>query len=166
LNTDKNYKQDFEDDKSTTADGKTKDSQDTKAFKKFNKTYKKPRFLEDDYDHLKKGKDAATIENTGYDIGDDEFLPDYFVQDAPTYKRNTVSINLPWLVNGAPEIDIQTRFLGEQVFSRMKVHKNECLEHLFKIYRAVLLSSQDRDFDFLEQYCEEMFFKKLKNRMN
>jgi hypothetical protein len=32
----------------------------------------------------------------------------------------------------------------------MKVHKNECLEHLFKIFRAVLLASQDRDFDFLE----------------
>lgn len=48
----------------------------------------------------------------------------------------------------------------------MKVHKNECLDHLFKIYRAVLLGSQDRDFDFLEQYCEEMFFIKLRNRLN
>ena len=48
----------------------------------------------------------------------------------------------------------------------MKVHKNECLDHLFKIYRAVLLASQDRDFDFLEQYCEEMFYTKLRNRLN
>jgi hypothetical protein len=35
--------------------------------------------LKDDYDHLKKGENFATIENTGFDIGDDEFLPDYFV---------------------------------------------------------------------------------------
>jgi hypothetical protein len=122
--------------------------------------------LEDEYDHLKKSEKSATIENTGFDIGDDEFLPDYFVEDAPSYKRNTVSINLPWLINGAPDIEIQTRLMGEQIFSRMKVHKNECLEHLFKIYRAVLLASQDRDFDFLEQYCEEMFYTKLRNRLN
>ena len=56
--------------------------------------------------------------------------------------------------------------MGEQIFSRMKVHKVEVLEHLFKIYRAVLLSSSDRDFDFLEQYCEEMFYTKLRNRLN
>lgn len=61
--------------------------------------------------------------------------------DAPSYKRNIEAINLPWLINGAPDMDIQMRFLGEQVFSRMKVHKNECLEHLFKIFRAVLLAS-------------------------
>lgn len=48
----------------------------------------------------------------------------------------------------------------------MGVHKVEVLEHLFKVYRAVLLSSRDRDFDFLEQYCEEMFFTKLRNRLN
>ena len=116
----------------------------------FQGAYKKPDFLGDEYDHLSKGDNHATIQNTGFDIGDDEFLPDYFVLDAPTYKRNTVAINLPWLINGAPDIPIQTRFLGEQIFSRMKVHKNECLDHLFKIYRACLLASQDRDFDFLE----------------
>ena len=96
----------------------------------------------------------------------DEYLPDYLVPDAPTYKRNTVPINLPWLINGAPEIPIQTRFLPEQIFARMKVHKNECLDHLWKIFRAVLLSSQDRDFDFLEQYCDEILYTKLKNRLN
>jgi len=93
-------------------------------------------------------------------------LPDYFVEGAPTYKRNVVSINLPWLISGAPDISIQTRFLGEQIFSRMKVHKNQCLDHFFKIFRAVLLAAQDRDFDFLEQYCEEMFYTKLRNRLN
>jgi len=56
--------------------------------------------------------------------------------------------------------------MGEQIFSRMKTHKNECLEHLFKIFRAVLLASADRDFDFMEQYCEEMLFIKLRNRLN
>ena len=115
---------------------------------------------------MSKDEKHATVQNTGFDIADDEFLPDYFVQDAPSYKRNTVSINLPWLINGAPDIEIQTRFIGEQIFSRMKVHKNECLDHLFKIYRAVLMSSADRDFDFLEQYCEEMFYVKLRNRLN
>jgi hypothetical protein len=87
-------------------------------------------------------------------------------KDAPTYKRNEVSINLPWLINGAPFNEIKTRFMGEQIFSRMKVHRAEVLQHLFKIYRAVLLSSADRDFDFLEQYCEEIFFEKLRNRLN
>jgi len=77
-----------------------------------------------------------------------------------------VSINLPWLINGAPFNEIRTRFMGEQIFARMKVHKSEVLEHLFKIYRAVLLSSAERDFDFLEQYCEQMFFEKLRNRLN
>ena len=132
------------------SDSESKKEERTASFNKFSQPYKKPDFLEDDYDLLKKEEKHATIKNTGFDIGDDEFLPDYFVLDAPTYKRNTIAINLPWLINGAPDIPIQTRFLGEQIFSRMKVHKNECLDHLFKIYRAVLLASQDRDFDFLE----------------
>ena len=56
--------------------------------------------------------------------------------------------------------------MGEQIFARMKVHKNEVLEHLFKVYRAVLMSAQDRDFDFMEEYCEEVFYTKLRNRLN
>ena len=107
----KDYKDDLGSEK-TKADP-SKDSSDTKHFKKFNKVYEKPKFLQDDYDHLQKGENHATIKSTGYDIGDDEFLPDYFVLNAPTYKRNTVAINLPWLVSGAPEIDIQNRFMGE-----------------------------------------------------
>jgi hypothetical protein len=83
-------------------------------------------------------------------IEDEEFLPDYLIKDAPSYKRNPLSINLPWLINGAPDIEIKTRFMGEQIFARMKVHKHEVLEHLFKIYRAVLLAGQDRDFEFME----------------
>jgi len=77
----------------------------------------------------------------GIEIGDEEFLPDYLVSDAPIYKRNTVSINLPWLISGAPELPIQTRFMPEQIFSRLRVHKNQCLDHLYKILRAVLLAA-------------------------
>jgi len=55
---------------------------------------------------LQKGPGYATMENTGFDIGDEEFLPDYMQSDAPTYKRNTENVNLPWLINGAPKIDI------------------------------------------------------------
>jgi len=34
-------------------------------------------------------------------------------KDAPTFKRNEVAINLPWLINGAPFNDLKTRFMGE-----------------------------------------------------
>ena len=72
--------------------------------------YKKPEFLSDSYDHLasesKKGK-------FGSEVVDDDFLPDYMAKDAPTYKRNPVSISLPWLINGAPFNEIKTRFMGE-----------------------------------------------------
>lgn len=103
---DEDYKEDLE--------GEEKVKQEKKEpHRKFNKPYEKPEFLQDDYDHLQKGPSSATIENTGFDIGDDEFLPDYMQVDAPTYKRNTANINLPWLINGAPQIEIQTRFMGE-----------------------------------------------------
>ena len=67
--------------------------------------------MEDDYDHLAKDKGMKT--DHGTEVDDDEFLPDYMVKDAPTYKRNPVSINLPWLINGAPFNDLKTRFMGE-----------------------------------------------------
>ena len=125
--------------------------------KKFgkHKRYTKPAFLEDEYDHL------SAKEN----IKDDDFLPDYFVKDAPKVKRNPININLPWLINGAPEMEIKTRFIGDQVFSRLHVHKGEVLEHLFKIYRAVLLSAADGDYEFLREYCEETFAEKLIQRI-
>lgn len=101
-------------------------------------SYKKPSFLDDSYDHL---ASESKKNDFGTELNDDDFLPDYMAKDAPTYKRNPVSINMPWLINGAPFNEIKTRFMGEQIFSRMKVHKGEVLEHLFKMYRAVLLSS-------------------------
>jgi len=53
--------------------------------------------------------------------------------------------------------------MGEQIFSWMKVHKNEVLSHLYKIYWATLLSSCDGDFDFLKEYAEETFLDKLRS---
>lgn len=132
---------------------------------KYTRPYKKPDFLADEYDHLSSAQDSKQS-HFGVQLDDSDFLPDYLATDVPLVKRNTVSINLPWLINGAPSNEIQTRFMCEQVYSRMGIHKVEILEHLFKIFRAVLLSSQDRDFEFLEQYCEEMFFTKLRNRLN
>jgi len=136
---------------------------ETKQHAKMNRPYKKPQFLDTDYDHLAKHEKGAREQA---DLDDDDFLPDYLAKDAPTFKRNEVAINLPWLINGAPFNELKTRFMGEQIFSRMKVHRTEVLGHLFKVYRAVLLSAADRDFEFLEQYCEEMFYEKLRNRLN
>ena len=81
-----------------------------------NRPYQKPDFLDDDYDHLSKEGDLG--KKIPADLDDDDFLPDYLAKDAPTYKRNEVSINLPWLINGAPFNEIKTRFMGEQIFAR------------------------------------------------
>jgi hypothetical protein len=107
-----------------------------------NRKYEKPAFLQDDYDHLKGKKDME----------DSDFLPDYFSKEQPEIKRNPINLNLPWLINGVPEMEIKSRYMGDQIFSRMKVHKAEVLEHLFKIYRAVLLSAADNDYDFIKEY--------------
>lgn len=71
--------------------------------------YQKPDFLADGYDHLSKEEQKSVAEEDE----DDDFLPDYMAKDAPTYKRNPISINLPWLINGAPFNEIKTRFMGE-----------------------------------------------------
>jgi len=81
-----------------------------------NRPYQKPDFLDDDYDHL--SKEGGLGKKIPADLDDDDFLPDYLAKDAPTYKRNEVSINLPWLINGAPFNEIKTRFMGEQIFAR------------------------------------------------
>ncbi|CAI2373281.1 unnamed protein product [Moneuplotes crassus] len=120
-----------------------------------NRKYEKPEFLKEDYDHL--GADDF--------IEEDEFLPEFFSKDIPDYKRNPKNLNIPWLINGVPEMEIKQRFLGDQIFSRMKIHKGEVLEHLYKIFRATLLSAADRDYDFLKEYCEETFADKLIKRL-
>lgn len=55
--------------------------------------------------------------------------------------------------------------MGEQMFSRLKAHKNEVLDHLFKIYRAVLMAGADGDFEFLQEYCELTFFNAYTRRI-
>jgi len=144
------------------ADKKDKKSGKSSYEEKFgkNRRYEKPKFLSDEYDHLKSNEN----------IDDDDFLPDYFNKDAldpdaPEIKRNPINLNLPWLINGAPEMDVKIRFVGDQIFSRLKVHKGEVLEHLYKIYRAVLLSASDGDYDFLREYWEENFADKFINRI-
>lgn len=116
----------------------------------------KPEFLKEEYDHLSK-----------QELEDEDFLPDYLIpsKEAIAIKRNPVAINLPWLIQGTPKIEIKDRFMGEQIFSRMQVHKNEVLHHLFKIYRAVLLSMSDHDYEFLGSYCEKTFQEKLVSRL-
>lgn len=142
----------------TTEDPKSeKASGSTKFEEKFgkNKQYVKPDFLKDDYDHLGNERD----------ISEEDFLPDYFSKDSQEYKRNPITINLPWLINGAPNMEMKTRYMGDQIFSRIRVHKGEVLEHLYKVYRAVLLSAADRDYDFLREYCEETFANKFIKRL-
>ena len=60
--------------------------------------------MKEDYDHLRTER---------LDLQEEDFLPEYFVKDAPTYKRNPIAINLPWLINGAPTLALQSRFMGE-----------------------------------------------------
>ena len=54
-------------------------------------------YLDPEYDHLSKARKGTHAE-----IDDEDFLPDFMAKDAPTVKRNPISINLPWLINGAP----------------------------------------------------------------
>jgi hypothetical protein len=106
--------------------------------------------LEDEYDHLSAIKKPTGVSLSQVLSKNEDFLPDYLVKDAPSYKRNTVPINLPWLISGAQTIAIKTRFMREQIFAWMKVHKNELIEHLFNVLRAVIMASQDRDFELME----------------
>jgi hypothetical protein len=117
---------------------------------KFSKPFAKPSFLEDEYENLSAIKKPTGVSQSQVLPNDEDFLLEYLVKDAASYKRNTVPINLHWLIIGAPTIDIKTRFMREQIFARMKVHKNEILELLFKVFRAVLMASKDRDFEFME----------------
>ena len=42
------------------------------------------------------------------------------------------------------------------------IPRAEVMKHLFKIYRGVLLASTQLDYEFLSEYCEAEFCKKLK----
>lgn len=77
-----------------------------------NKAYRKPEFLDDSYDHLAKHSSGDSTRQASQ-LDDEDFLPDFFAKDAPTFTRNEVNINLPWLIAGAPWNDLKTRFMGE-----------------------------------------------------
>ena len=94
-----------------------------------------------------------------------DLLPDHFTYKIPTYKKNT-NLDFPWIIEGAPILEIKSRFLPDQVFARNRVvSRRGVLEHFFKMYRGVLLASSQYDYDFLEEYCETQFFNKLKEKL-
>lgn len=92
-----------------------------------------------------------------------DILPDSFMYKIPQYKKNPKNFNFPFLVSGAPNLEIKTRFLPDQVLVRNDITRKELLLYLFKLYRGVLLAISQYDYDFLREYCEENFYSKLFN---
>jgi len=95
----------------------------------------------------------------------DEILPDHLHYNIPKYSKNPKEFDFPWLIHGAPFLEIKARFLPEQIFVRGQTPKSDLLKHLFKIYRGVLLASSENDYEFLQEYCEPKFYEKLKNKL-
>lgn len=104
---------------------------------------------------------------TTYEKNDslEDIIPDHLVYNIPKYSKNPKEFDFPWLINGAPFLEIKARFLPEQVFVRSMMAKSEVLKHLYKVYRAVLLACSTYDFEFLKEYCEYNFYTKLKNKL-
>jgi hypothetical protein len=96
----------------------------------------------------------------------EEFLPDHLLYNIPKYTKNPTEFDFPWLINGAPFLEIKARFLPEQVFVRSKTTKSDVLKHLFKIYRGVLLAMSQKDHEFIQEYCEKTFSDKIKKRLS
>jgi len=48
-------------DQQTENEQQSSQNSDAKHFRKFQRVYSKPKFLQDDYDHLRKDKNHATI---------------------------------------------------------------------------------------------------------
>jgi hypothetical protein len=95
----------------------------------------------------------------------EDILPDHLVYNIPKYAKNPKEIDFPWLINGAPFLELKARFLPEQIFVRSHTPKSEVLKHLFKIYRGVLLGCSENDTEFLQEYCEKTFYENLKNKL-
>ena len=91
-------------------------------------------------------------------------FPDHWKYKIPEYKKNT-DLDFPWLINGAPILQIKSRFLPDQVFARSSISRAELLSHLFKIYRGVLLASSQKDFSFIDEYVELTMATKLKSKL-
>eukprot|EP01017_Pseudomicrothorax_dubius_P011145 TRINITY_DN14112_c0_g5_i1.p1 TRINITY_DN14112_c0_g5~~TRINITY_DN14112_c0_g5_i1.p1 ORF type:complete len:322 (+),score=60.02 TRINITY_DN14112_c0_g5_i1:110-1075(+) len=88
----------------------------------------------------------------------------------PTAKAKVVAerpsvipdIDFPYRFAGFEKhLEEQTRFLGERVFAQHRLPKDFILDHLFKIYRGVLLSSQNVDEEFLREYLEPGFAQRF-----
>lgn len=88
-------------------------------------------------------------------------IPDHISYKIPNYKKK-YSLDFPWLINGAPVLDIKSRLLTDQLFSRNRsVSRRQLLNYLFKVYRGVLLAASQYDYEFLNNYLEETFNNKL-----
>lgn len=94
-----------------------------------------------------------------------DILPDHLTYKIPKYNKNPKEFDFPWLINGAPFLEIKARFLPEQTFLRTKTAKYEVLKHLFKIYRGVLLAISENDIEFLGEYCEKTFLSNLQKKL-
>lgn len=95
----------------------------------------------------------------------DDLLPEHLSYKIPKFKRN-INFDFPWLINGAPVLDIKSRLLPDQIFTRNSISRQMLLKHLFKIYRGVLLAKTQFDYDFLKEYCEEGYFNRVSKVLN
>jgi hypothetical protein len=94
-----------------------------------------------------------------------DILPENLKENIPKYEKNPVDFDIPWLIHGAPILQMKTRFLPEQIFSRGTITRYEVLRHLYKIYRGSLLAMTANDYDFLQEYLEETFHEKLSKKL-
>lgn len=93
------------------------------------------------------------------------YLPDHLYYKIPDYNKS-FALDLPWLKDGAPMLEIKSRYIPDQVFGRnTNISRRDLLQHLFKIYRGVLLASSQYDYEFLSEYMEENFSAKLINKL-
>lgn len=92
-------------------------------------------------------------------------IPEHTSYDVPNFIKNK-NFDFPWLINGAPSLDINSRFLPDQLFARNRnCTRRELLEHFFKMYRGVLLASTQFDYEFISEYCEERLAEKLNSKL-
>ena len=93
-----------------------------------------------------------------------DILPDHLTYKIPNYTKNK-TLDFPWLISGAPILDIKSRLLPDQLFTRNSITRRTLLNHLFKIYRGVLLASTQNDTEFLNEYLENNFYLRLAKKL-
>lgn len=93
------------------------------------------------------------------------YLPEHLYYKIPDYNKS-YALDLPWLKDGAPMLEIKSRYIPDQIFGRnQSISRRDLLQHFFKIYRGVLLAASQYDYDFLNEYVEETFSSKLINKL-